>query len=202
MPFPSSSAARRTSSCQLVLPPSTIVSPGSTSSDSRSSVCCVGSPAGTINHTVRGGSSLETRSSSEEAPVAPWPSAVDTASSEKSNATTWWSESRCMRWTMLPPIRPRPTKPSCIRSQAFLESGDRADEVGGGQAHADGRPAVAAHGLEVAGRLGVDQRAERIGLGGNLEILGEVVHELEEAPRRRPALVELAGRVQVARAVA
>ena len=65
--------------------------------------------------TVRGASSFWTTSSSEPAPVAPWPSASFTASSEKSKATTVWSESRWIRWTMLPPIFPRPMNPSCIR---------------------------------------------------------------------------------------
>src|ERR687894_569825 len=87
-----------------------------------------------------------------------------------------------MRWTMFPPILPRPTKPSCI-TELLLESGDGAGEVAGGQPHARCGEAVAAQGLQVA-----------VGL--------RVVHELEEAPRRRAALVELAGRVQEARAVA
>jgi len=76
----------------------------------------VGSLAGTITQIARGASSFPTTSSSEDAPVAPWPSASPTASSLKSKATTSWSESRWMRWTMLPPIFPRPTKPSCIRA--------------------------------------------------------------------------------------
>ena len=74
-----------------------------------------GRPPGPSPRPSAGRSSLATRSSSEDAPVAPWPSAALTASSLKSNATTLWSESRWMRWTMLPPIFPRPTKPSCIR---------------------------------------------------------------------------------------
>ena len=40
----------------------------------------VGSPAGTMIQTVRGGSSFETSSSSDDAPLAPWPSAVSIAS--------------------------------------------------------------------------------------------------------------------------
>ena len=77
-------------------------------------VCCVGSPAGTMIHTSRGASSFDTRSSSDEAAVAPWPSASWTCASLRSNATTWCSESRWMRWTMFPPIFPRPTKPICM----------------------------------------------------------------------------------------
>ena len=47
--------------------------------------------------TERGASSFETSSSSEEAPVAPWPSASLTASALKSKATQVCSESRWMR---------------------------------------------------------------------------------------------------------
>ena len=71
-------------------------------------------PDGTISQTIRGLSSWETSSSSEAAPRAPWPSAALTASGLGSNAITSWSESRSIRWTMLPPIFPRPTNPICI----------------------------------------------------------------------------------------
>src|SRR4051795_3931854 len=111
------------SSVHFELPPSTIASPASSSSASWSIVDCVGSPAGTMSQTVRGASSLETRSSSEEAPPAPCSSAVLTASSEKSNATTSWSESLLMRWTMLPPILPSPTKPICMTVFLPLDGG-------------------------------------------------------------------------------
>src|SRR3954453_4474271 len=114
MPRAASAEPRRTSSCQLLLPPSTIRSPGCSRSASWLTVDSVGSPAGTITHTARGASSLETRSSSDEAPRAPWPSAVWTACSEKSKATTSCSESRFVRWTMVLPLFPRPMKPICM----------------------------------------------------------------------------------------
>ena len=56
-------------------------------------------------------------------------------------------------------------------------------------------------GLQVAVRLSPDQLRERVGLARDLEVALRVVDELEEPPGRRAALVELAGRVQVARAV-
>ncbi len=66
-----------------------IVSPRSSRPASVWTVCSVGSPAGTMIQTARGASSLETRSSSDDAPVAPLLSASPTASALKSNATHW-----------------------------------------------------------------------------------------------------------------
>src|SRR5919205_495532 len=204
MPFSDSAAARRRSSVHFELPPSTIRSPSSIRLASSSTVCWVGSPAGTMIQTDRGGSSLDTSSSSDEAPVAPCPSASDTACSLKSKATTWWSESRWMRWTMLPPIFPRPTKPSCIWSELLdlvgeLPQGLRRIAL---EADALGRQAVVAQGLPVPGGLGVLQRAEAVAGARDLGVLVAVVHQLEEDPGRRPPLVQLAGRVQEAGAVA
>jgi hypothetical protein len=82
------------SSDHRLLPPSMIVSPASISSPSLLTVSVVGWPAGTMTQTARGASSFETSSSSDDAPLAPCDSASLTASSEKSNATHWWSESR------------------------------------------------------------------------------------------------------------
>jgi hypothetical protein len=62
MPLDLSCSWRRLSSVQRELPPSTIVSPSSSSSPSSSTVLSVGSPAGTMIQTVRGGSSIETMS--------------------------------------------------------------------------------------------------------------------------------------------
>src|SRR3954452_12985090 len=174
-------------------------------SASRWIVDSVGSPAGTITHTVRGAWSLATRSSSEDAPVAPFSSAALTASGEKSNATTSWSESRSIRWDMLPPIFPRPMKPICMGSVPFDSGGDAVDaarQVVGVQADAHGGPAVVAQGLQVAVGLGGDQGPEPVGLARDLGVLAAVVDELQEAAGRRAALVVLPGRVQEARAVA
>src|SRR5881394_1903254 len=54
MPNVLSAAARTMSSVQRELPPSTIVSPRSRSLARASTVFCVGSPAGTMIHTIRG----------------------------------------------------------------------------------------------------------------------------------------------------
>src|SRR5215217_5380042 len=53
MPFGASASWRRLSSVQRELPPSMIVSPSSSSSASSSTVCWVGSPAGTMIQTER-----------------------------------------------------------------------------------------------------------------------------------------------------
>ena len=116
MPSFFSDAARAMSSVQRELPPSTIVSPFSSSFASASTVFCVGSPAGTMIHTIRGDSSCLTSSRREPAPAAPIFAAFFTAFSSKSKATTSCSESRLMRWTMLPPMRPSPTNPIWLKT--------------------------------------------------------------------------------------
>jgi hypothetical protein len=61
---------------------------------------------------------------------------------------------------------------------------------------------VRAQRLEVTDRLGVLQRAERVAAPGDLDVGIAVGDQRQEAPDRRPALVQLAGRVQEARSVA
>ena len=61
---------------------------------------------------------------------------------------------------------------------------------------------VRAERLEVADRLGVLEAGEAVGGARDLDVGLGVVDELQEAPGRRAALVQLAGRVQEARAVA
>ena len=58
MPGALSVAARARSSVHFELPPSMIMSPRCSSDASSSTVPCVGSPAGTMIHTMRGASSL------------------------------------------------------------------------------------------------------------------------------------------------
>ena len=90
-----------------------------------------------------------------------------------------------------------------LHLELLLESGDGAGQVAGGQA-ARGRPA----GRGRAASAGRRRPARRSACGTSRACRARrgrrrcVVHELEEAPRRRAALVELAGRVQEARAVA
>ena len=57
-------------------------------------------------------------------------------------------------------------------------------------------------GGEVAGRLGVDELAEGVRPARDRDVGRMVRGQLEEPADRRAALVELAGRVQEARAVA
>ena len=151
------------------------------------------------------------------APAAPCLTACLTAFSSKSNATTSWSESRRMRCTMLPPIFPSPTKPIWVTASCALGGGLRGHSIslifavnarsapaGSSpvQAHALGRQLERAQRFQVADRLGVLKRRERERLAGDLDVLGSVVDQLQEAPGLRAALVELAGRVQEAGAVA
>src|SRR3954454_1347854 len=153
MPDPRSSLARRMSSVHLELPPSTIVSPFSSSLASLSTVLCVGSPAGTMIHTVRGASSFFTRSASDRAPTAPRLPAASMFDVLWSNATTSCSESRLMRATMLPPIRPRPTKPICAMGlQVLLDRAQRRDRAAA-EHEALRRQAMVAQDQQVAVRL-------------------------------------------------
>ena len=64
------------------------------------------------------------------------------------------------------------------------------------------RQVVRPEASQVAARLGVDELAERVRPAGDRAVDGMVRGQLEEPADRRAALVELAGRVQEARAVA
>src|SRR5437867_541674 len=108
-----SPCARRTSSWKFEFPPSMMMSPADSSDVSALIVDSVGSPAGTISQTARGEESADTTAASDATPWAPAAAARATASGLRSNATTAWPP-RARRVTMLRPIRPRPTKPSCI----------------------------------------------------------------------------------------
>ena len=118
MPRGDSARARRTSSLKWLLPPSMIVSPDCSCSASAVTVCSVGSPAGTMSHTARGGARRAARSASDEAPVAPLPARPFTASVLRSHATTSWPPAISRR-AMLPPMRPRPIRPICMARRSF-----------------------------------------------------------------------------------
>src|SRR5438046_8765386 len=90
-----------------------ITSPGESSVESAATVDSVGSPAGTITHTWRGGASAFTSASSDATPLAFAACALLTASALRSYATMSWPP-RSRRVTMFKPILPRPTNPSCI----------------------------------------------------------------------------------------
>ena len=82
------------------------------------------------------------------------------------------------------------------------QSAQRAHGVLALQPHALRGQAELAQRLQVADRLGVLERRERVRRAGDLDVVGPVVQQLQEAPGLRAALVELAGRVQEARPVA
>src|SRR3954452_16458114 len=197
MPDFLSSLARFMSSVHLELPPSTIVSPFSSSLASLSTVCWVGSPAGTMIHTVRGASSFLTRSASERAPTAPFFTALSTAPLSKSKATTSWSESRLMRATMLPPIRPRPTKPICAMGlQVLLDRAQRRDGVAA-EHEALRRQAMIAQDQQIAVRLRALEGLEGLRIPARDRHVVGLVQQLQEPALGLAALVQLAGGVQV-----
>src|SRR3954471_21994114 len=190
MPSLRSAAARSLSSVHLELPPSTMVSSRSSSLASLSTVCWVGSPAGTMIHTTRGGSSFLTRSASDLAPPAPALAALRTAPSSKSKATTSWSESRLMRATMLPPILPRPMKPIwAMGLQVLLDEAQRRDGVAA-EHDALRRQAVVAQDEQIAVRLRALEglEARRIPARDRHVVVGRV-QQLQEPAFGRAALV-------------
>ena len=104
---------------------------------------------------------------------------------------------------MLPPIRPRPTNAICIRVP-FLEGGGETRERlirRAVERKPQDAPLGRAQGGEVAERLRHLERGEAEALSGDGQVLVRRGEDHEDR-RGRPALVELAGRVQIARAVA
>src|SRR3954447_21403383 len=113
---------------------------------------------------------------------------------------------------MFPPIRPRPTMPSCISvpsvgcgDAAPLCSRHSAPQPAGGtlkvlQSHAHYAPVELRKRREVTGRLRADQAPETELATRDRQLVAWVVDHLDEQPGVRPALVELPGRVQVPRA--
>jgi hypothetical protein len=87
MPRGARAAARRTSSLNHELPPSTIASPASSSDPSVVTVCSVAAPAGTITHTARGGVIAATSAASDDVPTAPSRASAATASALRSLTT-------------------------------------------------------------------------------------------------------------------
>src|ERR1700693_3028661 len=110
-----------------------------------------------------------------------------------------------MRCTMFPPILPSPTKPICV---TFLlldhcgESAQGAHWVISLQSDALRGQVELTQRFEVADRLRVLEGGEGVGRARYLHIVRTVVNQLQEASGLWAALVELAGGVQEARAVA
>src|SRR6476620_1465685 len=92
------------SSVKRELPPSMTRSPLSSRSPSLEMVSWVAGPAGTITHTVRGASSALT--------MAAMVRTSETLGSRSKPTTSWPARRRRSR--MLPPIFPRPMRPSCM----------------------------------------------------------------------------------------
>src|SRR3954453_13762377 len=100
-----------------------------------------------------------------------------------------WPCSR--RRSVIPlPIRPRPIIPSCIGLLGLLDVDSR------------DAPSALPERRIVSRSLRRDQAAEAERLVRDGELVAEIVDDLEEKPRIRAAFVQLAGRVQIAGAVA
>ena len=110
MPSWRSSAARRTSSFQWLLPPSMAMSPGTSRSPSVSMASSVGSPWGSMTQTARGVARPVTTPARSVAGTAPSAATAATAFGSWSQ-TTQRCPARIRRRAMLAPIRPRPTIP-------------------------------------------------------------------------------------------
>src|SRR5882762_3391980 len=115
MPLARRPLARRISSLNIELPPSMTMSPACSNVLSSFTPASVTSPAGNISHTAFGVRSLLTRSATDVAPKAPFPTYPATVCGLRSY-TTNSCPLRMQRSVMLPPMRPKPTMPSCMIS--------------------------------------------------------------------------------------
>src|SRR3954454_9415249 len=93
------------------------------------------------------------------------------------------------------PIRPRPIMPSCIRCSCRAAS----DVL---QVESGDPPAAFLERRIVTRRLRADQAAEAERLPRDGELLAGIVDDLQEETDVRPALVQLPGRMEIARPVA
>src|SRR5579872_438885 len=174
----------------------------SNSSPSFDTVSLVGRPAGTITQATRGGCSFSARSSRVSAVSAPYLATASRASAPRSKPTTSWPLS-IRRRDMLAPILPSPIIPilmALLLCSSLSVLGDLV-EVGG--RHAEHTAPVGEEALPVADGLGGDERAEVVVLPRDRHLGGRAGgHDLEGHDRVGTALVQLAGRVEEARAVA
>src|SRR2546426_7783300 len=179
-----------------------ITSPGDSSFDKASIVDSVGSPAGTITQTWRGAFSALTRSSSDPAPLALTASAFVIASALRSKATMSWPP-RSRRVTMLSPILPSPTKPSCIDDLLFqygLCELLQQRAVWRRKVSVKGAPARGIERREVADRLRHLERAERKLLARDRpNVLPRRRGDEQEHAVVGAAFVQLTRRMEVAR---
>src|SRR5580700_4012116 len=191
------------------------MSPGSSCPASSFSVAST-TAAGTISHTARGLCSFFTRSSSEVAAVAPSRATCLTDSALRSKATHW-CPARCSRRTMLAPILPSPTIPSCIDISpvcfyAFQQLPALCQCLANrrlqgcesrfhvlAEVHAEGASSAFREYCEIAAGLCGFDDAEGVLLIGNGKIDGVVAGDMQEDAGIGSAFVGLAGGVQKAR---
>src|SRR5579872_1563951 len=194
-----------------------------------STVRSVGAPAGTMTQATRGGSRCPTSSTRRSSDLAPFWLTESRASGDRSNATTSWPFSR-RRTVMLAPIFPSPTMPIFIpapfltlsfqpdrapvrkavgppppvdrwraRRRCGADSGDVRERV---HRHPEHAALVRFQAAVVADRLGGDERAEVVPETGDRHLRRRAGrHDLDGDDGIGPAIVELAGGVQEARAV-
>src|ERR1700687_1191546 len=104
---------------------------------------------------------------------------------------------------MLPPMRPKPTIPICMK---VLSSGEgsrdrllQPRQPGGDvcpEMHPDGAPPAFVQHLEIAPRRGIDHGAETVFVSRYRDIDAMVGGDLKEDAGVRPALIGLAGGMQ------
>ena len=185
-----------------------IMSPFSSSSASLSTVPCVGAPAGTMIHTIRGASSFFTRLASElrAARARRAGDLLDGVLVAVEGDDVVVGVALDARDHVAAHAAESDESDLAAQPEHLLDSrGEpphRLGEVVAFEPQVLGAAPAAAQRLQVAGGLGVLQRPEAERPARDRDVLRTVVDEHEEAPRGRPALVQLAGRVQVARPVA
>src|ERR1043166_4291948 len=187
------------SSLKKVLPPSMTMSPPERISPSCAIVASVGSPAGSITHTIRGGSSCRVMSSSPLAPAMPASASAATAFGLRSKETTRWPP-LARRRAMMTPMRPNPTIPICISClrHRFVERGAQLAQSVLQILEMDAQHpplAFVQHG-EIAQRLRLLHQAEARLAAGDFQVVRMIAGDLQEDARVGPALVGLTGRVQ------
>src|SRR3989304_1840068 len=113
-------------------------------------------------------------------------------------ASAAWRRLESWKLAFPPSTTASPPESTAASSSIIVSVGSPPGGRGGGSR---GR-AMALGGREVPSRLRVDERAEGVALAGDGQVRGVAGYELEEPAGPRSALVELAGRMQVARPVA
>ena len=211
MPFSLSSAWRRTSSWKFVLPPSMIVSPGSRCSSSSCDLG-LGGVAGR-DHDPDGARLLQRgdQSAIENDAVAPSPAislrllrrpvvdddlvpVADQPADHVGPHPAEADEPDAHGWSGLRAWFEGGRQRTLERGQAGVRVGAEVDP--------DDRQVVRFDRREVARRLGVDELAERVRPARDVQVGRVIRGQLEEPADRGAALVQLAGRVEEARAVA